>query len=496
MKKLLAIATALLVVACQTAPPAPPPEPAPAVVEVAPLPPEPPPSFRLTAPSPLPARPYSFPEVRRITLDNGLRILIVENHDSPLVALRVLTRSGAAQDPENRAGLAAVTADMLDEGAGKRTALQVAEDVGKLGAQLTATADWDASTISIDTLGRNTATALDLLADLAIKPRFESAEFSRVKKDRLTTLLQQKDQAPIMANIRFSGFVYGGTPYGHAVQGSDASVATMTRDDVRRFHARHYIPNNTSLIVAGDVDADEIVEMARKTFGSWKKGTAVPDVTVSPKASDGSRIYLIDRPAAVQSEIRVGHAGVARSNDDYFPVLVMNTVLGGISSARIYQNLREKRGYTYSVQSQFQFRRGPGPFVVSTPVRNEVTTPSVRVILDELRRIRTGDVSDDELQRAKSNRMGIFPATVEGAANIANRVIDMEVFGLSDDYFDKYRERIAAVTKNDVVRVANQYVNPDRASIVIVGRASEIASSLRELEIPVDVYDIEGKLLQ
>lgn len=493
MKRLIAVAVPLLFAACTTAPQTtvtPSSEPT-TPVAVAPAPdPE---AFRAQAPAPAAARPYRFPDVTRITLDNGMRVLVAENHNAPLVSIRVLVRSGADHDPADHSGLAAMTADLLDEGAGGRTALQIAEDVGGLGGTLQTGAGWDSSFASIDLLSRNAERGLGIIADVVMRPAFAAAEVDRVRKERLTTLLQQRDQAATIASNRFEQFVYGGTPYGRTILGVEATLRRITRSDVTSFHKRHYLPNNVSLIITGDITPAAAREMAQRAFASWKRGADVAAVRVAPQAMESSRIFLVDRPQAVQSEIRIGHVGVARSTPDYFPLLTMNSLLGGVFGSRINLNLRERHGYTYGARSSFAYRREAGPFVVSTPVRNEVTGASVREILSELQRIRSGDVTDDELRDAKNYLMGVFPNTVQTASDLASRLTEMELYGLPENYFDTYRERIAGVTREDIAHVANKYVHPDRVAIVVVGRVSDVQPQLSELQIPVATYDIEGR---
>lgn len=489
---LMILALSSLVTAGCASRPAAIPEPTqvePVAVQPAPTPPV---SFRATAPQPGPPRPYEFPDVTRATLSNGMRVLIAENHTAPLVTVRAVVRSGAGHDPADHAGLASLTADMLDEGAGKWNAIQIAEEVGNLGASMGSGADWDTSFVSLDILSRNLARGMDIFSEVLRNPSFPAKEFDRIRKEQLTRIMQQRDQAPVIAGNRFAGFVYGGTPYANPINGTRKSVEKTSRDDVQSFYRRHYVPNNISLIITGDVRPEEVRALAEKKFGSWRRGTAVPDVSVSPRAMDGSRIFVVDRPEAVQSEIRVGHVGVPRSTDDYFSLLTMNSILGGVFGSRINLNLRERNGYTYGARSSFAFRRQAGPFLVSAPVRNEVTLESVREIMNELRRIRSGDLTDSELNDAKNYLMGVFPASVQSALALALRLQEMELYGLPEDYFETYRERIGRLSKDDITSAANRYVNPDQVAIVVVGKASAIKEKLSTLGTPLGLYDLEG----
>ena len=452
--------------------------------------------FRLNPPPAGPPRPYRFPDVTRHTLKNGLRVLVAENHNAPLVSMRALIRSGADQDSAERAGLAAMTADLLDEGAGSRDAYKLAEDIGLLGGSLGTGADWDASYVSVDVLSMNAENSVSILGDVTMRPTLPGNELERVRNERLTEIMQQRDEPAAIAGKRFASLLYGTGVYGNSVIGTPESVAAITLDDIRRHYSEHYVPNNTSLIIGGDLQASDALRFAEKVFGEWKPGVVPKHIPVAPRPSETSRVYVIDRPNSVQSEIRVGHLGVARSTEDYFGLSVMNALLGGVFNSRINLNLRERNGYTYGARSTFAFRRQAGPFVVAAPVRNEVTRESVTEILSELRRIRTGDIEDQELDDTKNYMMGVFPATVQSASDVAGRLLDMELYGLPEDYFDHYRENIGAISRTDVARVAEKYIDPDRAIIVVVGSAKQIREPLLNLGYPIHDMDSEGRMTE
>ncbi len=450
---------------------------------------------RTTAPSPAPPRPYHFPRITRRVLANGLRVLVAENHNAPLLSLRALVRSGADHDTEKTAGLASITADLLDEGAGTRDAIQLAEDVGLLGGAIGTGADWDASYISLDVLSRNSEPATSMFGDVTARATLPPDGLERVRVERLNDILQQRNEPAAIAGKRFASLLYGTGSYGNSIVGNAESVARLTIEDVRRFYEHHYIPNNSSVVVSGDIDASSTLDLIEQVFGDWPRGADTSRPTVSSRPIDASRIYVVDRPQAVQSEIRVGHIGVSRSSEDYFALSVMNAIFGGVFNSRINLNLRERHGYTYGARSQFAFRRQAGPFVIAAPVRNEVTRESVTEVLSELRRIRTGDIEAHELDDTKSYLIGVFPASVQTGSDIASRLVDMELYGLPEDYFDRYRENIAAVSKDDIERVARKYLDPDRVLIVIVGNAKEIREPLGTLGMPVHELDIDGNQL-
>ena len=450
---------------------------------------------RSAAPLPTEPRPYHFPHITRTTLPNGLRVLVAENHNAPLVSLRALVRSGADHDTFKTAGLASITAEMLDEGAGDRDAIRIAEDVGTLGGSLGTGADWDASYISLDVLSRNAEPSVAIFGDVTARPTLPPEDLERARAERLNDILQQRNEPGAIAGKRFANLLYGTGAYGNSVTGNAESVARISIDDVRRFYEQHYLPNNSSVVVSGDIDAAGAIELVTRTLGEWAPGEEPPRPVVAPHPIHASRLYIVDRPQAVQSEIRVGHLGVPRSCEDYFALTVMNSIFGGVFNSRINLNLRERHGYTYGARSQFAFRRQAGPFVVAAPVRNEVTRESIAEMVAELRRIRTGDIDDRELDDTKNYLMGVFPATVQTASDIASRLVDMELYGLPADYFDRYRENIAAVSKDEITRVATKYLNPDRILIVVVGSAKEIREPLGTLGMPIHEMDIDGNMM-
>lgn len=448
--------------------------------------------FRMKAPEPAEPRPFRFPDVTRTTLDNGLRLLVANRETAPLVSMRLVVRSGADRDPRDLAGLASLTSEMLDEGAGGRSAIDIAEEVADLGASLGTGADWDASYVYLMLLDRNLLPGAEIFADVVQRPDFPSKELDRVRRERLTEIRQQRDEPAAIASLRFSRFVYGESPYARPLIGDEASVRAIGAEDVAGFFRDHYLPNNASLIITGRIDRVEAKALAERFFGGWQRGTRDEGAPIEPPAAVQPHIYVIDRPEAVQSEIRVGHAGVPRSCEDYFPLMTMNALLGGVFTSRLNLNLRERHGYTYGIRSAFAFRRHAGPFVVSTAVRNAVTADATNQILFELDRIRQGEVTAEELADTKNYLMGVFPATVQSAGDLANRLQEMELYDLPEDYFDHYRARIEEVTPEEVRRVAEKYLDPENATIVIVGKASEVAPTLSSLGRPFGLYDLEG----
>jgi predicted Zn-dependent peptidase len=450
-------------------------------------------SFRASAPSPTEPRPYRFPDVIREELPNGLRLLMAPAAGASLITVRAVVHAGADHDPADKPGLAVFTGEMLEEGAAGKGSMEIAEWVATLGAALFCGADWDASLVSIDSLSKHLERSVGLLADLLQRPEFPPHELERMRSERLTAIRQQKDDPAVVAGQLFNRFVFGSAPYGNPSVGTEGSVTAFQRSDVESFYARHYAPNNTSVVITGDFDPSRARTRVDAALSTWERRERATHEPPQAQARAGAKIFLIDRPASVQSEVRVGHVGVPRSCEDYFPLVVMNAILGGVFTSRLNLNLRERHAFTYGIRSAFAFRKFAGPFVVSTAVRNEVTPSAIREILAELRAIREGDLSDEEMGVAKNYLEGVFPATVESAHDLAARVQEMELYGLPHDYFDSYRERILAVDAEAIRRVAVKYLDPDRVSIVVVGKASDIHEPLRALEHPIGLYDIEGR---
>jgi zinc protease len=450
-------------------------------------------------PKPKPDPKLTVPAAQRRKLSNGLDVLVVEHHELPVVSLNLVTRMGAAGDPEGKAGLASLTSDMLDEGTATRSSLDISDQLSRIGSSLSIGTGWDSTTASLRTLTRHLDRALDIYADVITNPSFPDKELQRLRAQRLGALKSQRDNPDAIADLVFQTVLYGRShPYGHPLTGDEASLNSFTGDDVRNFYETNYRPNNSALIVVGDVKPDEVVSKLEKAFSGWKSAhVPAVDVSAAPVQREHSAIYLVDRPGSVQSVIQIGQVGVPRSSPDYFPLLVMNRILGGASSARINLNLREEKGYTYGASSVFRFRRGAGPFVAAAPVQGFSTKESVAEFMKELRGIR-GEipVTPAELDAAKQSLIRGFPRGFETPDQIANQLEQVVTYDLPDTYFNSYIERIQSVTLEDVSRVANRYLQPDRMAVVIVGDRSKIEQPLRTLEGlggRINLVDAEGR---
>lgn len=442
---------------------------------------------------PPPAR-LTMPAVETATLANGLRLYVVPMHEVPLVQFTLLVSAGARRDG-HQPGLASFAAGMLDEGAGTRDANAVAAQVAYLGASLFTGAGWDAAYVSLKTPRTTMDSALNLMADVALRPRFLASEVQRQRDLRLASIIQQRDQPNTMASLAFYSLLFPAAhPYHQPLGGDSAATATLDSATVRQFYQRYYAPSAASLVVTGDITMEEARRAVDQRFGSWAGGQAPALPPVTATALDRpTTIYLVDKPGAPQSVIYLGSAGVDRNNPDYAAIEVMNTLLGGSFSSRLNTNLRETRGYTYGAGSGFIYRPVPGPFRASAAVRTNVTDSSLIEFFKEIRRIRTEPVDSVELDRARAYLALSLAGEFETTSQVANQVADLLQFNLPLTWYNDFVPRIMAVTAADVQRVARKYLNPDRMTVVVVGDVAAIRPGIEALHYgPVSVVDLTG----
>ncbi|MDT7542934.1 MAG: zinc protease [Acidobacteriota bacterium] len=449
-------------------------------------------------PKPKPDPKLTLPRIQRHKLSNGLEVLIVEHHELPVVNMNLVIKSGAAADPNDRAGLASLAADMLDEGTKTRNSLDISNQLSSIGARLFTGASWDSSNVNLLTLTRHLDRALDIFSDVLLNPSFPDTDLSRLRAQRNVGLQQRRDDANSIAGTVYSSLLYGRNhPYGHPQNGDEASIKAMTGADVRGFYETYYRPNNAALIVSGDVTPATIIPRLEKALGAWRPAN-VPAVNVSAPGQDlgKTRIYLVDRPGAAQSVIQIGQIGVSRSTPDYFPLLVMNSMLGGAFVSRINLNLREDKGYTYGARTGFDYRRGAGPFTASAGVQTAVTKESVYEFMKELRGVRGGiPITQKELDYQKQAIIRGYPRGFETPEQIARQLSALVLYDLPDDYFNNYLSRVQAVSLADVQRVAQKYLDPDHMAILVVGDRKVIEPGLRSLgDIgSITILDAEGR---
>ena len=441
-----------------------------------------PPSAPTERPGPAAPRDYHFPHFERATLENGLRLLVAPVSKLPIVTVLAVVEAGATVEPAGKDGVAALTARLLLEGAAGMDGAALADRFERIGASVEAHADWDVAAVSLTALSAQLPEAMSLVRDLLRAPEFPEREVGRLKEERLAELLQQRAEPRGLADEQFARAVYEPTArYSAPDAGDPASVRALTRADVQAFYARRFQPGGTTLIFAGDVTMAQARTMAQTMFGDWTGPRPAPAPAGIDAAPSGRLLRVVAKGDAPQSEVRVGHVGLPRGTADYFDVMVMNAVLGGLFSSRINLNLREAHGYTYGAFSAFEWRRATGPFVVSTAVKSDVTGAAVKEILSEIDRMRTEEIGQDELTLATSYLDGVFPIRYETTAAIASALANLVIHELPDDYYDQYRGRVRGVTTAGVLRAAQRHLHPERLRVVVVGDPAVIAAPLSEV---------------
>jgi zinc protease len=465
-------------------------------VPVAP-PPVPVTPIDLTKPPALGAPPtLSVPPITTRELPNGLKIVVVEQHELPIADAILEFRTGGESDPAGKMGTAALTSALLTEGTMSRQALAIADQAAYLGVRVGANSGWEQSTVSLHTPTSQLDSALALFADVALHPAFPAADLERVRKVRLTSLQQLRDRGPSIADRAFASALFGDQhPYGRPLSGTEASVASISRADLETFYNTYYRPNNATLLVVGDVRPDDVERRARILFGNWARADVPAVATSTANGPKATTLILVDKPGAAQSSFRLGGIGAPRSTKDYFALQVLNTILGGSFTSRLNQNLRETRGYTYGANSGFSLRRSAGPFTASAEIVSAKTDSALIEFRKELRAIRD-TVPSDELAKAKRYLQLGLPEDFETTSSIAGQMIPLITYGIPLDFYNTAVQNIGAVTQADVQRVARQYVDPDKLTLVIVGDRKSIEPGLRALragEIIIrDVRDVLG----
>lgn len=448
---------------------------------------------RTTPPGPARIQPFDFPVIRRERLaEGGLELISARHGDLPLVTARLVLAAGNATEPAERAGIATLAADTLDTGTRARSAAVLSEEFEKLGVELDTAAGWDATAATFTAPRDRVEPALELFADVVRNATFPAEHVERIRAEQLADLLQRRKEPRSLADDMAARFIFDdGVAYGRPRAGTRETVASISQSDVAAFYRDRYRPASAALVLVGGIDEDEARQLATDQFGDWR-GEAAPDVPldVRPRVSE-TTIFLVHRPGAVQSEIRIGDVGVERGHADYFPILVMNTILGGAFTSRLNMSLREKHGFTYGARSRFAFRRYPGPFNIQAAVATDVTDRALEEALREMRGLRDEGATDREVDAARDYLRGVLPLHLQTTGQLAARIGDLFTYDLPTDYFRQYRDHIAAVTPDDVQRVARQHLRTRRLAIVVVGDADQIAQPLRHLDIgAVEVHDI------
>lgn len=447
---------------------------------------------RLSKPAPL-----VVPTVASAALSNGVALRIVEDHELPLVQVLVTIDGGSRLDGD-APGLATFTAGMLDEGAGSRDAAALQSELAYLGAALFSTASWDDFTIGLKVPRRSLDPALDLLADVLLRPTLSAAEVRRQRDLRSAGLIQQRDQPNALAAMAFNQLVYpAGHPYHRSSGGDSTSTSRLDSASVRGFYERTYRPERATVIVVGDLTVAEARQAVQSRLGGWRATGAaapIPTIAVQPTALSATKVFLVDKPEAAQSVIQIGWPGVDRRSPDYAALMVMNTMLGGSFTSRLNMNLRETHGYSYGARSGFTFRKAPGPFTANAAVRTNVTDSSLVEFFRELRRVRDERATDQDIERARNYVELGLPGSLEGTTQVAGEVAELHTFGLTLTELPRFAAQVRMVTPADVQRVAQKYLTPDQATVVIVGDLAKVRASVDALKLGpstvLEVWDV------
>lgn len=440
-------------------------------------------------PEPTAVTPIDFPEFTEATLDNGARVIVVENHEQPVVSINLRIRSGSTAEPGALIGLADMTAGLLDKGTTTRDARRIAETIDFVGGSLGAGAGEDWTSVSVTVLTEFVDTALALLSDVVMNPTFPSDELENLRRRSLTALQLQKAQPAALAQRRFDGLVYGSHPYGR--NETEASIRAIQRMNLLGFHREHFRPNNALFVVAGDVDPTQIVARLNRAFAAWQQGTVPTRPAAQAPTHTQRRLEFVHKPGSVQGVFRIGHLMPSATEADWPALDVAMQILGG-STGWLFEVLRERKGWTYGAYASANEKQGPGVFTASAEVRNEVADSALAEMLTLIERLRDEPVSDADLRMAKEFIAGSFPRSIETSQQVANQIATEILLGRGAGYVEEYRARVAAVTAADVQRVAQQYLNPAALQIVVAGDALQIFDDVAGFASRATIYDADG----
>jgi zinc protease len=433
-----------------------------------------------TPPPPAPAKEVRFPAFQEKTLANGLRVVVIEQHEQPLVSLRLLVKAGRSYEPQGKGGLAEATAALLTKGTATRSAQQLAEAIDFVGGNINANAGIDAGYVTAGVTADQLDLGFDLLADVVLHPTFPQDEVDRWRRQALSNIQIQEQSAAYLATQAVDRLVFGAHPYGSPASGTSESLRGLTRDDLAAFHKRQFVPNGAILAVVGDVKAADAFARAERAFGGWAKGGDLPLPQVPLPRYERQRIVVIDKPDAVQTEIRLAQPAISHRDPDLFTAEVYSSVAGASPASRLYNEIRQKRGLSYGARSTFVEPTQPGWFEVSTFTKTETSAETLKVALDVLNELQRTPVPAQELTDSKTYITGAFPLEIETPDGIADKVLEALRYGYGREYLETYNEKISAVTAADVQRFAKERIRPDRMSIVLAGNASAFMDSLKK----------------
>jgi len=446
-------------------------------------------------PRPLPARPVTFPPYEIRKMGNGMQVVLVSQNEQPSVSVRMIVRTGAAQDPKGKHGLAMLTATLLDQGAGSKNAEQIAETIDFVGGVLGTGAGTDLSYVNAVVMKDSYDVALDLMADVVQRPTFAVEEIDRQRQQALSALKVAAEDPESVADRAIDRLIFGFHPYGMPGSGTPESLAGLTRADFVEFHKKYFVPNNALIAVVGDITPDEAMAGLEKYFGAWKPAEVpAQPVTDAPEAT--RRVIVIDKKDAVQTEIRVGHIAIPRKHNDFEAVDQAVKILGGEGANRLQQVLRSQKQLTYGASADLDTYKLAGAVVAETDTQTSSTAEALRVVVDEFTRLQRERVNDGELEGAQDYMVGHFPLTIEVPDQIATQVLNQLFYELPVDELPRYRERILKVTPDEIQRVARWFIRPSQLSVVLVGDADKFVNDLKGVgfatfeRIPIEQLDL------
>jgi zinc protease len=448
---------------------------------------------RGTPPEPGPVRAFALPTATRGRLASGLTVLAARHGDLPLVTALLVTHAGAAEEPAEGAGIAQLTLEALEAGTRHRSGDQIALDLEGLGVELESHLGWDSAVLRVTVPRDRLDAALSIVSEVVREPAFPDGEIQRLRDEQLAAILQRLKEPRGLAADMAARFIFSAaTPYARPLLGRRTTVETLTTEHVRDYHAARFRPASAALIFAGAITAEEAADHAQRHFGGWEAGAAEDtDFEVRP-AAERAAVHIVDRPGSVQSEIRIGHVGVERTHPDHAALAVLNTLLGGAFTSRLNMNLRERHGFTYGASSGFHQRRRPGAFLIATAVATEVTARAVEEAMREVAGLRASPPPDAELAAARDYLVGVLPLELQTTEQLAARLAEQFVHALPADFLQRDRDAMAAVTGDDVLRVARQHLRPDAMATLVVGDAAAVREPLAALGLgPVETHQLD-----
>ena len=449
--------------------------------------------FPKTPPAPAPIKPAEFPPFQEVTLQNGLRLIVIERSDLPVLSISLSLPAGSMYDPAGKSGLSDMVAGLLTKGAGNRTADQIAEAIESVGGSLNAGAGSDFLTVRADALSPNAELAFGLVGDVIARPTFPAEELELLRKQSLSALQLERSNAGALASRFFAHGLYGTHPYG--VRPTEQTVQAITRDDLIAFQNARLKPRGALMVVAGDISLANARRHAERALAGWTGAPAQASAPATPPAREKTELLLVHRPGSVQSNIVIGNTTFLPTDPLWYSASMANRVLGGGADARLFMILREQKSWTYGAYSSLQRPKGLGAFQATAEVRTEVTDSALTEMLAQLRRIGAESVPAAELENARGAAVGSFPLTIETANQVAGAVANAKLLGLPDDYLRMYRTRLAGVTAQQLQDAARRIIRPDAALIVVVGDATKIYDGLKGIA-PTRIVDVEGKPIE